>query len=470
MQFGTIESILLELEPELSGNFYFKLWLCNELVWGKRIDDENVKSAKCSFVEFLYGLSSNLKYILHEQDFPEHKSPPKDAQEYISRVKKANNDFLDCNDDCDNFARILDEYCVFNSKHDISSWFDGLYVNELIAFRHSGFIVFTSGTAVATMLIEDAYKFFTDVGDFLCTHLSGVQYSDYARQEWERKSFNIGKQEYLDIALGGDTDEKIRNLVSEKIVTNGEQFSGHEYAIAARAAKLCQIEVQEIESLFQIIDTVTDENKERLEQIRSKLHQSGMDRYPSPEPHQYGYQLATAIRNHVDCEDSRFFDVEDFLLNVCGVAIVDSDFSASFDAIAVYGKTKGPTVFVNIRQNTRASTPNGRRTTLAHELCHFLVDFKSYDEPMDVLYKQSPDCIEKRANAFAAEVLLPRSCLINYLNFSDYTTLIHMITDDFKVSDIVAVWQINNSSYFTSFSRTIQQAIAVAKRKLTKEL
>ncbi|MBN2798412.1 MAG: ImmA/IrrE family metallo-endopeptidase [Deltaproteobacteria bacterium] len=57
----------------------------------------------------------------------------------------------------------------------------------------------------------------------------------------------------------------------------------------------------------------------------------------------------------------------------------------------------------------------GRRSTLAHELCHFAFDAPRFKTIGQADLRRSPDSIvEKRANAFAAELLLPRSLIRRY--------------------------------------------------------
>lgn len=61
-----------------------------------------------------------------------------------------------------------------------------------------------------------------------------------------------------------------------------------------------------------------------------------------------------------------------------------------------------------------SSTTVGRRSTLAHELCHFAFDAPQFQVVGQADLRRAPDSIiEKRANAFAAELLLPRAIVLD---------------------------------------------------------
>lgn len=84
----------------------------------------------------------------------------------------------------------------------------------------------------------------------------------------------------------------------------------------------------------------------------------------------------------------------------------------TLDAIAVSGTKHGPAILLNTEAvRVKAGLPfeqAGRaRVTLAHELCHLLVDKGSALSAVDVLNGLMPLEVEQRARAFGAELLLP---------------------------------------------------------------
>ena len=99
--------------------------------------------------------------------------------------------------------------------------------------------------------------------------------------------------------------------------------------------------------------------------------------------------------------------------------------------------------------------PNRTRITLAHELCHLLIDREGALPVIDVLGGHFDNFIEQRANAFAAELLLPRSQIERIWASkvkSSLTDIVNEATHEFQVSKSVAHAQIFNSSIMSKLS------------------
>jgi Zn-dependent peptidase ImmA (M78 family) len=90
-----------------------------------------------------------------------------------------------------------------------------------------------------------------------------------------------------------------------------------------------------------------------------------------------------------------------------GIKVSEMAFSdADVRAVSVFGPTQCPHVFRNA--NTRwGSSSEVARFTLAHELCHLLLDREYGDELAIASGPWAPLAIEQRANAFAAAFLMP---------------------------------------------------------------
>jgi Zn-dependent peptidase ImmA (M78 family) len=75
-------------------------------------------------------------------------------------------------------------------------------------------------------------------------------------------------------------------------------------------------------------------------------------------------------------------------------------------AISVFGPTQRPRVFCN-RRTYWGQSLEVERFTLAHELCHLLLDRERGDALAVASGPWAPVTIEQRANAFAAAFLMP---------------------------------------------------------------
>lgn len=105
----------------------------------------------------------------------------------------------------------------------------------------------------------------------------------------------------------------------------------------------------------------------------------------------------------------------------------------------------------------RSRYPSGRRSTCAHELCHLLVDTAGALPAVEVLGGQVQQDLEQRANAFAAELLLPHAQAgrllregLDYVHTADARSTeikkaVDQLTKDYQVSHEIAAWQIRRS-------------------------
>jgi Zn-dependent peptidase ImmA (M78 family) len=103
-------------------------------------------------------------------------------------------------------------------------------------------------------------------------------------------------------------------------------------------------------------------------------------------------------------------DVEEHLERL-GVAVTDLELEdATTSGLAVLPEQGAPQIFVN-RRDPRCEFPSGKRFTLAHELCHLLHDRVHGRNLAMISGPWAPRELEKRANAFAAALLMPLDLL-----------------------------------------------------------
>jgi Zn-dependent peptidase ImmA (M78 family) len=155
-----------------------------------------------------------------------------------------------------------------------------------------------------------------------------------------------------------------------------------------------------------------------------------------------GYALALWLRSIPGVTDSNGRVDPDALLEKFGVLVEDRDLGwADIEAVACWGARRGPAVLVN-RVGKHAQTTEGRRSTLAHEICHLLVDRARSLPLAEVLGGRAPAYAEQRANAFAAEFLLPRVEAATVLGRAGVASkLVTALKRRFDVSGQIVAWQ-----------------------------
>jgi Zn-dependent peptidase ImmA (M78 family) len=166
------------------------------------------------------------------------------------------------------------------------------------------------------------------------------------------------------------------------------------------------------------------------------------------QPFAQGYKLAGWLRAIPGISTAEGRVDPDNLLASLGVEVSEADLGwPEIDAVACWSSDHGPAVRYN-SVGRHAQGESGRRTTLAHELCHLLVDRGAAMPLAEVLGGRTPIIPEKRANAFAAELLLPRIVAgQTFTNGSNVETQTEQLKAKYGVSAEVVAWQALRSEY-----------------------
>lgn len=180
-------------------------------------------------------------------------------------------------------------------------------------------------------------------------------------------------------------------------------------------------------------------------------------------PFEQGYQLARWLRAQLQIEDREAFEPEKLLADE-GVKVEEYDLdSAEIDAIACWGAID-PLILLNRNEKARAATPNGRRSTLAHEICHLLIDRTRALPVAEVLGGEVDDESEKRANAFAAELLLPQAHATHVLRaLESLRSALEQLARTHQVSRQLVAYQLHNAAdvVFTEDERVVLRSYGV---------
>lgn len=162
-------------------------------------------------------------------------------------------------------------------------------------------------------------------------------------------------------------------------------------------------------------------------------------------PWQCGHELAGWLRNLLEIGEDQCVDI-DGILSSLSVSVEDVDLdSPAIDAIAAWG-SHGPVIVLNA-SGLRSRKSAGRRATLAHELCHLLVDRAG---ALPVAEAQGRRVrvrkpVESRANAFAAEFLLPREIAARRLRqVGDLDAAVGLLEREYCVSRTLVLRQLDN--------------------------
>lgn len=206
-----------------------------------------------------------------------------------------------------------------------------------------------------------------------------------------------------------------------------------------------------ISALIEIIRRIPKVKTEELDDlgVRASHFLANSDQLYA---HESGYRLAQWLREQLGLEIPIQFDVETYLHSI-GVSIASEKFGSDhIDALACWGQ-HGPSIIINL-ERAYADDKNRLRMSLAHELCHFLVDRGTALPVAEVLGGSVDAYVERRAYAFAAELLLPRAA-VQLAGEAGHTTLpdqLRFLGNTFGVSKAVTCAQISNSPALSALS------------------
>ncbi|MCY3738278.1 MAG: ImmA/IrrE family metallo-endopeptidase [Gemmatimonadaceae bacterium] len=166
-------------------------------------------------------------------------------------------------------------------------------------------------------------------------------------------------------------------------------------------------------------------------------------------PFMQGYTLASWLRRQPEVVHRGGRVDPEQILVPWNVPLIDASFGlGDIDAIGCWGPSHGPAVLLNSDARHAASSAR-RRATLAHEICHLLVDRSSSLPLVDVLGGRTARHVEQRARAFAAELLLPREIAGQMLSDHEGNEdrAARSLRSRFGVSSELLAWQAKNSGY-----------------------
>jgi len=169
------------------------------------------------------------------------------------------------------------------------------------------------------------------------------------------------------------------------------------------------------------------------------------DWWDSRRPWQDAYERALALRSSLSLGDEPV--KMDALLKKLGVAVREIRLKdRSIRGIALASPLHAPTILVNADSPWNRG-PGGRNATLAHELCHLVVDRDRARRAVVVSGPWAPPRIEQRARAFAAMFLVPLDGLRRLVQAHRGpvdASLLRTIADRFHAStDLVASHLLN---------------------------
>lgn len=380
-----------------------QLWVGGTLVWGSLNESGNPIGITWSWIDLVEFLGNAFPYLMEEEQYPvefnrDHKPT------HLGKIRQAvkfRRHWISSEQALTEDNQLQD----FLTVHDFSHALQGAYPPNLLFLRRGKQMLVATNKQEFILSYSETIEALGDLGNAIVARISHLKdpRSFSAVALWESRS-NMSNIERLKIATKR-SEEELRQIWPIDLNSSAGNDDVYELKAAARMIGR-RVNNEQLKNILSEINSINSGNLFDFGEIRTKAKEvieENFDDLPAIQ----GYLLAIMLRQHLK-ENKGKVDpgklLKSWKVSIRKIEIKD----CLLDAIAVWGKNHNPTIFLNTF-GPRALHPTGERVTLAHEICHILVDTEGALPVVEVLGGDIPRNIEARANAFAAEFLLPRS-------------------------------------------------------------
>ena len=305
----------------------------------------------------------------------------------------------------------------FADCHDLSRCFAGYFDLPSLWIIRSGDSMLVEGPGgLTTVDFEPAIVGLVGVGDWIAERLSGAgeRWSDLVAA-WNAR--DAGEDlVFLSWATSLEPDAA-RSLADDGLLRMTGSLAeaandNDELRLAARMASALPLD--QIRTVLRLVAGFPKVDAPQLDALASATRAWFDANLADARPFEQGEGLADFVRGRLRLRNEEAVDIFAIVAELGVDVRVQSVEPYTLDALAVSGGRHGPAVLLNndavYRPATVAFEDAGRaRVTLAHELCHLLIDGANTLSAGDVLGGLMPLRVEQRARAFGAQLLLPGS-------------------------------------------------------------
>jgi hypothetical protein len=405
-------------------------------------DEQQQRGISWTWIDLLDHLARAWPFLKYEEGTPLGVIKPLELLR-DGRVAQTEYDFEPTTPEC------TKEAYIFVRRHNLATGIDGLYLPPLSLLREGKSMWVVSTVVTKLLNAEETLQTVAELGDALAAHaVSGDpdDRSQMAVAAWRNREPQTESRFLIKLGSMGplrDIVPQNQTLASylEADVANDIESS---LLIAARMSESVPLEIRRA-----IIEALRDLPAKGITRLLADLSEQAQAVIPNfaHRAHDQGAKLAQWARKTFGFAPDVKADAQGVLRQL-GVDVRMHHFGTdTIDAVGCWGHNHGPAILVNL-DGEHAQADAGRRTTFAHELAHVLFDREGSLPAAEILGGNAPRYPEQRANAFAAEFLLPKSTAVDRIKnaaVDEQVGTIKRIRIHFDVSQEVAAWQILNS-------------------------
>jgi hypothetical protein len=351
----------------------------------------------------------------------------------------------------------------FEEAHDLARCFAGYFGLPSFWIMRSGReCLMETGNALWKLPFADVRGRLGDLGDSICDLLAAADAGRWADaiEAWRKR--DQGDDVGLLAWSAGLHPDLARELVEEGVLEAPKNVADavnddDELRIAARMAGA--LAPEQIREILQLASRFGAREATLLCMLATQCARFIESHHATARPFRQGEAAAIFVRERLHLPSDGRVDIFETLLSL-GVDLRHTVTEpATLDGLAIWGPHHGPGVFLNeassrvVRENEDIKQSPGARVTLAHELCHLLLDGGHALSAIEVLKARMPVGVEQRAKSFAGELLLPSSIAAQHWieagrpkDRAGLGVLLENLTDVFGVTWSVASWKLQHAA------------------------
>lgn len=344
--------------------------------------------------------------------------------------------------------------CAFEEAHDLSHCFGGYFeLAPLWLLRSGDRMIVDSCAGLRTAPFDQAWAEISRLGEEIAERLS-TQAQRWSRliERWRQR--DRGDPAVL-LAWATSLDRSVASaLARDGVLSEPKRVveaatDNDELRIAARMASA--LPDGQIRQILNIIHTFGKSEATRLHRLSELVLEHIAQHHDGKRAYEQGEAAARFMRRRLDLPSQSETDIEKILSDL-GIVIERRTVQpASLDALAVWGDRFGPAVLLNM--SSKRETKAAARVTLAHELCHLLLDRGHALSAVEILNSRMPPYMEQRAKSFAGELLLPYEDAAECWRLAscpDHVDglegVVKFLQRRFKVPKAVAAWKLEHGA------------------------
>ncbi|MBF0143987.1 MAG: ImmA/IrrE family metallo-endopeptidase [Magnetococcales bacterium] len=443
--FNPIPSDATEIPPTFSGHGRLTLLLNDQDIWSDE-ESEELQGIEDYWDSLLHHLAKHWHYLMMEDPYPLHFNPISPAVFFDEAMRELRAMGLSERSFLVEEARVF----AFNRRHNLAAGMPCIRLPPVFVLREGSDLRVVAESMDVLLPMKEARRTLEKLGNTIAQSIHPQSSRGRIILEAWNKRNQLPTVEKTYAMITGMSVDDIRALAAnddpEKMFGPPSLDAPSPMLLAARMTQ----HMLDVDEIRNVVERIARIRLGRLDKGFLALRRSAyreLDGIRDQKHYRQGYHLAQWLRSQLGYRDEQPFDLESWLKNH-GAVIEKSKrtLPSEIDALARW-TDKEAAIIIN-KSGTHAGKDWGEKASLAHEIAHLLVDTGHALPWVDILGGKMPALVEKRANAFAAELLLPRSQVVAHLpevlTFDTLKELIDGLASKFRVGRVLTGNQISN--------------------------